>query len=58
MLYCIFCYLVVFGILLNEHEHLEDWTWDDVICFILAPIIGPIVIGMHINKRNDDDDEK
>lgn len=55
MIYCLVCYLVVIGILLNEHNHIEDWTWNDIICLILAPIVAPVVFGMYLNKRKDED---
>ena len=55
MIYCIVCYLVIFGILLNEHDHLEECTWNDVICFILAPAVAPVVFGMYLNKRQDEE---
>lgn len=51
ILYCIVCYLVVFGILLKEHEHFDECTEKDIICFIFSPIVAPIVLGMSINNK-------
>ena len=55
MIYCVVCYLIVFGILLNEYDHLEEWTWNDIICFILAPIVAPIIFGFSLNKKKDEE---
>lgn len=55
MIYCVVCYLIVLGILLNEYDHLEDWTWNDIICFIFSPIVTPIVFGFSLNKKKDEE---
>ena len=49
--YCIVCYLVAFGILLNEHEDLHQWTNNDIICFIFAPFCIPVIFGMYLNDK-------
>jgi hypothetical protein len=54
ILYCTITYLIFLGILLNEHKHLEDCNKNDLICFILSPIVVPIIAGMSINKKYDE----
>lgn len=51
ILYCIVCYLIVTGMLIDEHSNIDDWSGSDVFFFLIAPITAPIFIGMHINGR-------
>lgn len=51
ILYCIVCYLIVTGMLIDEHSSADDWTASDIFFFLIAPITAPIFIGMHINGR-------
>lgn len=56
ILYCIVCYLIAFGILLEEYDYLEDWKIQDFMFLILAPLLVPVFIGISINhstKNND-----
>ena len=56
LLYCVVCYLVMFGILLNEHNTLEEWTKTAIASFFLAPVSLPIFIGIHISENSQDPD--
>ena len=56
LLYCIVCYLIMFGILLDEYDWLEEWTKEDIVLFIAAPVMIPIFIGFALNgQRNNND---
>ncbi len=52
ILYCIVCYIVVFGMLLDEHTRLEEWSQADIFFFLFSPLTAPIVLGMSINNKN------
>ena len=52
ILYCIVCYLVMIGILLDENKSFDDLTSADIMCFILAPILVPIFLGMFMNNTD------
>lgn len=54
ILYCIITYLIFFGILLNEHDYLEDWDSNDILCLILSPLTVPIIAGMSINRGKNE----
>jgi|688.fasta_scaffold1310320_3 hypothetical protein len=53
LLYCFITYLICLGILIDEHDHLDEWSSHDIICFILSPFIVPIITGMAINSRKN-----
>ena len=54
ILYCVVCYLIMFGILLDQHQSFETFKYEDFILSLFAPIIVPIIFGMHINDKRDE----
>lgn len=54
ILYCIVCYFIMFGILLQEHKTFDTLGYQDVLLSLLAPFIVPIIFGMHINDKGDE----
>ena len=52
LLYCIVSYLIMFGILLEDNESLDEITSEDIIISLFSPIIVPIIIGMRINDKS------
>jgi hypothetical protein len=51
ILYCIVCYLIMFGILLDQNRDLDTLKYQDVVISLFAPFIVPIIIGMSINDK-------
>ena len=54
ILYCIICYLVMLGILLDEHETIDDWDIKDLKTMLFAPLYVPIFLGMFMNNSDQD----
>lgn len=54
IIYCIVCYLIMFGILLDQNKSFDTVKSNDLIISLLAPLIVPIIIGMRINNTNDE----
>lgn len=54
ILYCVVCYLIMFGILLDQHESLSTIRYEDLIISLLAPLIVPIIFGMAINNKSNE----
>lgn len=52
IIYCIISYLIMFGILLSEHDNLNDWQITDILAFIFAPLCVPVIFGMSINEKH------
>ena len=55
ILYCIISYFVMFGILLDQNRTFETVKYQDVLLSLLAPFIVPIIIGMRINGKGDEE---
>ena len=55
ILYCIISYFVMFGILLDQHRTFDTLKYQDVVISLLAPFIVPIILGMRINGRCDEE---
>jgi hypothetical protein len=45
----------MFGILLSEHKRFDTLKYQDVVLSVFAPFIVPIIIGMSINGRRDEE---
>ena len=56
LLYCVVCYLIMFGILLDEHDTLDEWKKQDIFYFVFAPVLIPIFIGIYMNENCKDND--
>ena len=56
LLYCVVCYLIMFGILLDEYDTLDEWKKQDIFSFIFAPVLIPIFIGIYMNENCKDND--
>ena len=54
MMYFVFCYLAMLGVLMNQHDKFDDLKKSDYLCLICAPIVIPMLIGMYINNKNDE----
>lgn len=53
LIYCIVCYLIMLGILLDQFEDLDNIPFKDIVIACFAPFIVPVVLGMSINGRKD-----
>jgi hypothetical protein len=53
LLYSVVCYLIAFGILLEEHDSLEEWSRKDIAWWTFAPVLVPIYIGIALNIKDD-----
>lgn len=51
ILYCIVTYLIMFGILLDQHKSFDTLRYEDVLVSLLAPIVVPMILGMRINNN-------
>lgn len=51
ILYSIISYLIMVGILLDQHDNFETLSWKDLKWFVFSPIVVPILIGLHINQH-------
>lgn len=51
IIYCIVCYFIMFGILLDQHDTLYEVTGIEIFTALFAPIIIPIILGMKINNN-------
>jgi len=54
ILYCVVCYLIMFGILLDQHKTLDTLKFEDLLISFFAPIVVPMIIGMRINDKRDE----
>lgn len=55
ILYCIISYFIMFGILLDQNRTFDTVKYQDVVISLLAPFIVPIILGMRINGRRDEE---
>jgi len=51
ILYCFITYLVMLGALVEHNHSFESVSLKEWGCFILSPIILPIIIGMMLKDR-------
>jgi len=42
----------MFGILLDEHETIDDWNLKDLGTMLFAPLFIPIFLGMFMNSND------
>lgn len=54
MMYFVFCYLAMFGVLLNQYDNINEWKSSDYLALFCAPIVLPIMVGMRINDKRDE----
>ena len=54
ILYCTVCYLIMFGILVDQNKSFDDLKYQDLVISLLAPLIVPIIIGMRINNKSNE----
>lgn len=54
MMYFVFCYLAMVGVLIDQHNSFDDLKKSDYLALFCAPIVIPILIGMYINNRKDE----
>lgn len=54
MMYFVFCYLAMAGVLLNQHESYKDLKSSDFLALFCAPIVIPMLIGMFINDKHNE----
>ena len=50
-LYCIVCYLIMLGMVMDEYDELSDVDTEMFIPIILSPIFVPIFIGIELNGK-------
>jgi hypothetical protein len=54
MMFFVFCYLAMIGVLLDQHKNYKDLSKSDYVALFCAPIVIPILIGMYINNKQDE----
>jgi len=54
MMYFVFCYLAMVGVMLDQHDNIKDLKQSDYIALLCAPIVIPMLIGMYINNKNNE----
>lgn len=54
MMYFVFCYLAMIGVLIEENDNWNDLEKSDYLALFCAPIVIPILIGMHINNKHNE----
>jgi hypothetical protein len=54
ILYCIVCYIIMVGVLLEEYASIGSLDSADILGFIFSPIVIPVLFGMHINSGKDE----
>lgn len=52
IVYCIICYFVILGMLLQDKEQTGKLYVNAFITFLAAPFLLPLIIGMKIEEHN------
>jgi hypothetical protein len=53
-MYFVFCYLAMVGVLLDQTDNWNDLKKSDYFGLLCAPIVIPILIGMYINNKHNE----